>query len=86
MGGDNKCDIMAVGFILITVAPTMEHEVYTKLKKLKEIVELYPLFGEYDFIAKAQSEDFNTLAQIILEKIRDIEGVIQTKTLTALKF
>ena len=43
---------MAIGFVLITAAPAHEHEVYNKLSKLQEIIELHPLFGEYDLIAK----------------------------------
>ncbi len=41
---------MAVGFILISTAPAKEHEVYNELLKVKEVVELHPLFGEYDLI------------------------------------
>ena len=52
---------MAVGFILISTAPAKEHEVYNELLKVKEVVELHPLFGEYDLIAKIEAEDFNLL-------------------------
>jgi DNA-binding Lrp family transcriptional regulator len=77
---------MAIGFVLIKAAPTHEHEIYNKLSKVKEIVELHPLFGEYDIIAKIDVENFEKLGQIIISKIRSIEGVIDTKTLTGLKF
>jgi len=60
--------------------------VYNKLSKVKEIIELHPLFGEYDIIAKIEAEDFEKLASIIVEKIRSINGVIDTKTLTGTKF
>ena len=77
---------MALGFVLITVAPACEHEVYNKLSKLPEIVELHPLFGEYDLIAKIDAEDFEKLGSIVVNKIRSIEGVVDTKTLTGTKF
>jgi DNA-binding Lrp family transcriptional regulator len=77
---------MAIGFVLIKAAPGYEHEVYNKLSKVKEINELHPLFGEYDLIAKIKAEDFEKLGQIIINKIRSIEGVIDTKTLTGTKF
>ena len=77
---------MAIGFILISTAPAKEHEVYNELMKVKEIVELHPLFGEYDLIAKIQADDFNTLGQIVVNKIRSIDGVADTKTLTGTKF
>ena len=77
---------MAIGFVLISSAPAKEHEVYNELLKVKEIVELHPLFGEYDLIAKIEAEDFNVLGQVVVDKIRSIAGVIDTKTLTGIKF
>jgi DNA-binding Lrp family transcriptional regulator len=77
---------MAIGFVLISAAPAHEHEVYNKLSKIPEIIELHPLFGEYDLIAKIEAEDFEKLGEIVVNKIRTIEGVIDTKTLTGTKF
>jgi len=77
---------MAVGFVLISTAPGKEHEVYEELKGLPEIVELHPLFGEFDLIAKLETKDYNELGRIVVEKIRMIDGIIDTKTLTGIKF
>jgi len=77
---------MAIGFVLISVAPAHEHEVYNKLSKVPEIIELHPLFGEYDFIAKIEAEDFEKLGSIVVNKIRSIKWVIDTKTLAGIKF
>ena len=59
---------MAIGFVLINVAPAHEHEVYNKLSKIPQIVELHPLFGEYDLIAKIDAADFEELGTIIVNK------------------
>ncbi len=77
---------MALGFVLIKVAPGKEREVYDKLAGFEEIEELYPLFGEYDLIAKVVVKDFEHLSKVVVEKIRPIDGVIETKTLTGAKF
>jgi DNA-binding Lrp family transcriptional regulator len=77
---------MAIGFILINVAPAHEHDVYNKLSKIPQITELHPLFGEYDLIAKIEADDFEELGTIIVNKIRSITGVLDTKTLTGLTF
>ena len=77
---------MAVGFILIKSAPAFEHEVYNKLLKTQDIIELHPLFGEYDLIAKIEADDFEKLGEIVINKIRSIRGIIDTKTLTGAKF
>ena len=77
---------MAISFVLISAAPAKEHDVYNKLSKVPEIIELHPLFGEYDLIAKIQAENFENIGNIVLNKIRTIEGIIDTKTLTGTKF
>ena len=77
---------MAIGFVLIKVMPRMERSVYEKLVKLSEVEELYPLFGEYDLIAKINVKDFEELSDVVVNKIRSIDGVIETKTLTGAKF
>ncbi|UCD14784.1 MAG: Lrp/AsnC ligand binding domain-containing protein [Thermoplasmatales archaeon] len=77
---------MAIGYVLISAAPAYEHAVYHKLTKVSEIIELHLLFGEYDLIAKIEAEDFEKLGSIVVNKIRKIEGVVDTKTLTGTKF
>jgi len=77
---------MAIGFVLINVAPAHEHDVYNKISKIPQIVEIHPLFGEYDLIAKIDANDFEELGTIIVNKIRTITGVLDTKTLTGLTF
>ena len=77
---------MAIGFVLISAAPARGHYVYKELSKVPEIVELHPLFGEYDLIAKIEADDFDKLGNIVVSKIRSVEGVIDTKTLTGTKF
>ena len=77
---------MALGFVLIKVISGYESEVYNKLNGFPEITELHPLFGEYDIIVKISTEDFEKLGNIIVTKIRIIEGILDTKTLTVTKF
>lgn len=77
---------MALGFVLIKIAPGREKKVYDRIASIKEVEELYPLFGEYDLIAKIVVKDFEELSDIVVNKIRTIEGVLETKTLTGAKF
>ena len=77
---------MAVGFVLINIAPHHESDVYHKLTQIREIVELHPLFGEYDLIAKIEANDFEEMGKLVVNKIRSIKGVINTKTMTGLNF
>lgn len=77
---------MIIGFVLIKALPGYEQRVYNKLYKVSEIIEFHPLFGKYDFIAKVESKDYDKLGNVIVTKIRSIEGVMSTKTLTGTKF
>jgi len=77
---------MALGFVLVKISPRKEKEVYEKLANLEEIEELYPLFGEYDLIAKIVVRDFEELSDVVVKKIRSLDGVLETKTLTGAKF
>ncbi|PKK85980.1 MAG: AsnC family transcriptional regulator [Thermoplasmata archaeon HGW-Thermoplasmata-1] len=77
---------MAVGFVLIKTQPATEYNVYNALLKIPEIKETVPLFGEYDLIVKIEAQTFDKLGEIIVEKIRSIKGINETKTLTGTKF
>ncbi|MCL4314687.1 MAG: Lrp/AsnC ligand binding domain-containing protein [Candidatus Thermoplasmatota archaeon] len=76
---------MSVAFVLISTVPGKEHEVYNKISKIKYVAEIHPLFGEYDLIVKIDASDFSELGKIVIDDIRTIDGVIDTKTLTGIK-
>lgn len=54
--------------------------------KVKQIVELNLLFGEYDLIAKVEGDSFDAIGAIVVSRIRSIPGVKATKTLTRVAF
>lgn len=72
--------------MLIDIEPTREKEVYEKLLKLENIAELYPLFGDYDIIAKVEAASIDEIGSIVLTQIRAIDGVKATKTLARVSF
>ena len=72
---------MATGFALLSISPLYEKEVYKKLKDASEIIEVHPLFGEYDILLKIETMDIDSIGEIVINKIRTIKGVTDTKTL-----
>ncbi len=74
-----------MAFVLISTIPGKEREVYDKISKIKYVAELHPLFGEYDLMVKIDATDFSELGKIVIDQIRTIDGVIDTKTLTGIK-
>ncbi len=76
---------MVIGFIFIKTKAKMEVKTYRQLKKIKEIKELTPLFGEYDLLAKVEAKDLHILSRIVLKRIRIVPGVQDTMTLSGTK-
>ena len=72
---------MAIGFVLITTQPGREDEVRTTLDSIEYVTDRWMLFGEYDLIARVQADDEYTLTRCIVEDIRIISGIADTKTL-----
>ena len=61
---------MATGFALLTISPLYEKEVYKKLKDASEIIEVHPLFGEYDILLKIETTDIDAIGEIVISKIK----------------
>jgi DNA-binding Lrp family transcriptional regulator len=59
----------------------MERMVYEVIKDIEEVKDAHPLFGEYDIILKLDAESHDKIASIVVDSIRKIPGVIDTKTL-----
>ena len=74
-----------MNYVLISSKPGEEHEAYNKLIELPDIIELHPLFGEYDLIAKVIVPDGEDIGDYVA-KIKKTEEVIGTKTLTGIPF
>jgi len=73
---------IALAIILIVTEPGRENDVMKSLSNLDEVIEAHVLFGEYDIFAKLTCSDYGSLSSIIVTKIRNIEGIESTKTLT----
>jgi DNA-binding Lrp family transcriptional regulator len=77
---------VTVGYVLIHVSTLREVEVFNNLLKIPEVVELHSLFGKYDIIAKIEAKNYEHLGEIVVQKIRKIDGILYTSTLTGLQF
>ena len=72
---------MATGFVLITTKPGKEKDIRNELDQISQVVNRWMLFGEFDLIAKIEADDEYTLTRVIVEEIRTILGIVDTKTL-----
>jgi DNA-binding Lrp family transcriptional regulator len=76
---------MAIGFALLSISPLHEKTVYEKLRQIPEIVEVHPLFGEFDILVKIEAHDIDSIGSIVINKIRSVQGIVDTKTLIGTK-
>ncbi|WP_281774399.1 hypothetical protein [Methanobacterium formicicum] len=70
---------MAKSFILVDAEISKIKDVSSELDKTG--LEVYPLFGDHDFIVITEFGDSKITANNLLEKIHPIDGVVRTKTL-----
>ena len=68
-------------YVLMRVMPGQEKSVYDRLEKLKEVVSLNVLFGEWDLIIGLSLENVRELETFVCDKIRTIKEVGLTSTM-----
>jgi len=66
-------------FTLVNAEMGKAKEVFSELEKTG--FEVYPLFGEYDYMVIAETGDLKTATAAILDIIQAIKGVTRTRTL-----
>lgn len=72
---------MAIGYVLINVQPGTEQQVHRDVKSLPHVTDATVLFGDHDLIVKLEADDLATIAKAVVEHIRSVKGVVNTKTL-----
>ena len=72
---------MAIGFVLITTMPGEEESVRNALDSIEHVTDRWMLFGEFDILARVQAHDEFTLTRCIVEQIRPLNGIQNTKTM-----
>lgn len=77
---------MVVGYVLITTTPGKEREVREELQRIEEVNEVHTLLGEYSLIAEIDAKDFYVMGKIVVDKIRKLDGVLDTETLGGISF
>lgn len=72
---------MAVSaFVLIEVQGDHTVSAYKTLTRIAGVKAVYMVSGPYDLIAHVEADDFQQLSQIILSRIRSVDGVTKTNT------
>lgn len=75
-----KCFEDVHEIIGIKVEPGREHELVKVLEKFPEVAAVYKSLGDYDIIALLSIEDSRELTEFVIETLRKVDGVVDTKT------
>jgi len=70
---------MVIGVTMVNVAPGREKDVYLQIKEMKNIREVYHVFGEFDFVVIIEAPSLSDLNRTV-DEIRSVEGVTKTQT------
>ena len=72
---------MAVGFVLITTHPGAELSVRESVSKIEHVTGQWIVFGLHYLFIKVEAEDEVELTRCVVQEIRSIEGIADTRTL-----
>ncbi|MCD6493792.1 MAG: Lrp/AsnC ligand binding domain-containing protein [Archaeoglobaceae archaeon] len=70
---------MVIGVTMINVMPGSEKATYVEIKKMKNVRDIYHVFGEFDFVVIIEAGSLSELNKTV-DEIRSIESVIKTQT------
>ena len=71
---------MDKALVLLTLEPTLEREALVELQKIEGVLEAHFLYGPYDAYALIEAENSGSLHTIVIDKIRNLDGINATMT------
>ena len=71
---------MEVAFVFIRALSGKEKSVLEKVRKIGNVTESFLLYGDYDIMAKVETENKEHLQAIVMKQIRGIKGIEDTCT------
>jgi DNA-binding Lrp family transcriptional regulator len=70
---------MVIGVTMVNVSPGSEKKVYNEVKQMKNIRDIYHVFGEFDFVIIIQADSLSDLNRTV-DEIRSLSGITKTQT------
>lgn len=72
-------------FVLIDVTGNHTKSAYKTLTRIQGVQTLHAVTGPFDLIAQVEAETIEELNDIVLSRIRSVDGVTKTSTALVLK-
>jgi DNA-binding Lrp family transcriptional regulator len=74
-------NVTILAYVLFKVNSGTEREVCQKLVEFDEVIQADIIFGEYDVVAKMETENLDVLEGFLSEKVRTVPNVLVTSTM-----
>lgn len=71
---------MTRALILLTMEPDAGNKPVEKVKKIPEVIDSEMLYGPFDAYVLIEAKDSQDLQDIVIKKIRNIDGIESTLT------
>lgn len=76
---------MVTAVVLLKVERGRINEVADVLVTIKGVSEVYSVGGRYDLVAVLRTPDNDTLAELVTEKMLQVQGIVDSETLIAFR-
>ena len=68
-------------FVLCKLSPGKEQNAVRSIRSIEGVNEVYMVFGGWDMILSAEADTMDKLSNVIVSRVRAIDGVTATETL-----
>jgi DNA-binding Lrp family transcriptional regulator len=75
---------MVKAYVLIKASSGKEDQALREILGLSVTEEAHKVFGPYDIIAEVKARDMESVIEIVVGKLRQIDGIVDTQTLLSI--
>ena len=75
---------MVTGVVLLRLSAGKEKTALGKIKDTKGVLHVSGVYGRWDLVCDIEADDLSTMTNVVINKIRQIQGVTSTETLVTI--
>lgn len=68
-------------FVLCKLGPGKEQKALNTIRSIEGVTEVYMVFGSWDVVCVAEADTMDKLCNLIVSRVRGVDGVSGTETL-----
>jgi DNA-binding Lrp family transcriptional regulator len=68
-------------FVLCKLTPGKEQKTVSEIRAIEGVTDVYMVFGGWDMILTAEADTVDKLSNVIVSRVRAVDGVAATETL-----